>query len=298
MTDPFNHLSKGARESLALPPDDRIQWFKKDHWIQHDAAKEITTRIDRMLKEPKIQRMPCALIVGESNNGKTALLERVESQNPPTRSAEGLIVPAIKVDAPPVPDELRLFNAILSRLGVPFNPNDRVNRREPQTYGVLAHVQLRVLMIDEIHNLLAGPLTKQQAFLNALKRLTNTLRISIVAAGTRDAGRALAVDPQMANRFEPSRLAQWQLGQSWQQLIVSFERLMPLPEPSHLGSAEHAAVLYTLSEGWIGELKKLLAILFESAIRAGKPRIDEDLLRTVRFVPPSKRRMEAGKERM
>ena len=68
---------------------------------------------------------------------------------------------------------------------------------------LLRDTQLRVLIIDEIHHILAGHIAKQRHFLNVLKYVGNELKIPLVGVGTIDALRAIQTDPQMVNRFEP-----------------------------------------------------------------------------------------------
>ncbi|HEY0974650.1 MAG TPA: TniB family NTP-binding protein [Solimonas sp.] len=291
--DPYKHLTMGAREALTLPPDQRLKWFRSDKWIEYDVARQALARMEDLLTHPKVTRMPNLLLIGQSNNGKTSILDRMCALHPPEESEEGLVVPVLSVQAPSGPDELRLFNNILCGLNIPYSPNDSIRKREPQIHGVLNALGVRLLLIDEIHNSLAGSIPKQRQFLNAIRILANRLQISIVAAGTREAGRALSVDPQLANRFEPFRLTQWGCNQEWQKLIASFERLLPLPEASGLGAASPATRLYELAEGWIGELKSVLTACLVTAVREGKPRIDSVILSKVAFVPPSKRRSDA-----
>ena len=62
-------------------------------------------------------------------------------------------------------------------------------------------LSVRMLVLDEIHNILVGSTLKQKQFLNTLKFLSNELQIPIVAAGTKDALQVTRTDDQIANRF-------------------------------------------------------------------------------------------------
>ena len=93
---------------------------------------------------------------------------------------------------------------------------------------LLRDVQLRVLIIDEIHHILAGHIAKQRHFLNVLKYLGNELKIPLVGVGTIDALRAIQTDPQMVNRFEPVSLPRWEMTRDFQMLLASFERTLPI----------------------------------------------------------------------
>jgi hypothetical protein len=60
-----------------------------------------------------------------------------------------------------------------------------------------------MLIVDEVHHLLAGSYREQRAALNLLKYLANDLQFSVVIVGTADAQLALETDPQMTSRFAP-----------------------------------------------------------------------------------------------
>ena len=58
-------------------------------------------------------------------------------------------------------------------------------------------IGVRMLVIDELHNLLAGPYRSQRAMLNVIRQLANELRISLVCLGTREAREVLLSDPRL-----------------------------------------------------------------------------------------------------
>ena len=66
-----------------------------------------------------------------------------------------------------------------------------------------------MIVIDEIHNILAGPKKMQLEFLNVLRFLGNSLQIPLVCVGTKDAYLAIRNDAQLENRFEPFILPVW-----------------------------------------------------------------------------------------
>jgi ATP-dependent Clp protease ATP-binding subunit ClpA len=98
-----------------------------------------------------------------------------------------------------------------------------VEEKQMQVLHLLHAVQLRVLIIDEIH-ILAGHIAKQRHFLNVLKYLGNELKIPLVGVRTIDAMRAIQTDPQMVSRFEPVALPRWEMNRDFQMLLASFER--------------------------------------------------------------------------
>ena len=92
---------------------------------------------------------------------------------------------------------------------------------------LLSTVGVKMLIVDEIQHVLAGPMLKQRHFLNVIKYLGNELQIPIVAAGTHDAFNAIQTDPQLSNRFEPALLRRWTLTDEYLRLLASFEVALP-----------------------------------------------------------------------
>ena len=68
---------------------------------------------------------------------------------------------------------------------------------------------VRLLVIDEVQNLLSGSRLQQRRLLNLLRWLGNELQIPLVAVGTAEALHAIQSDDQLANRFTPFGLPPW-----------------------------------------------------------------------------------------
>ncbi len=293
--DKASHLNAAAHGVLDLPAAERIAHLRRPRWIGYPRAKQLLNKLDDLLTHPKTHRMPNLLIVGNTNAGKTMLANRFVQLHPADDNPQGdaVIVPVLAIQAPPGPDEGRFYNAILEVLFAPYNPRERVAQKQIQVLRILKQIGLRMLIIDEVHNVLTGPVTKQRQFLNVLKYLGNDLQIPLVGLGTPEALRAVQADPQLANRFEPAALPPWQLNQEFQMLLASFERTLPLREPSRLAEEQMARHLFALSEGSLGELSVLLTSAAVSAVQSGAERIDEQVLAAIDWIPPSERRRRA-----
>jgi hypothetical protein len=294
----WGHLNTAARAALDLPTAERIEHIRRSRWIGYPRAKQLLAKLDDLLTHPKTHRMPNLLIVGDTNAGKTMLANRFVQLHPADDNPDGdaVIVPVLVVQAPPGPDESRFYNTILEALFAPYNPRERVANKQVQVLRILKQIGLRILIIDEVHNVLTGPVNKQRLFLNVLKYLGNDLQIPLVGLGTKEALRAIQADPQLANRFEPAALPRWRLAQDFQMLLASFEQALPLRNPSRLAEAQVARKLLTLSEGSLGELSALLTAAAVYAVKSGAERIDAKLLAAIDWTPPSERRR--GAERL
>ena len=288
----FDHLHESVRTIVDLPKNQRIESLQKDLWIGYPVALSILGKLESLLSHPRVLRMPNLLIVGDTNNGKSRIIEKFRVHHPATDTEDGesILAPVLVVQAPPVPDESRLYGAILLALSAPFSHRDRAEKKLNQIVKLLSRIETKILIIDEIHNILAGNGMKIRGVLNAIKNLGNELKISIVGAGTQDAYRAIQTDPQLSNRFEPAPLPRWNLDDDFMRLLVSFERVIPLAQPSDLTERSLAVKIHSLSEGLLGEVSSLLRKAAEASILDGSEKISKRLLDSVSFVPPSKRR--------
>lgn len=199
----YSHLHPHTVLELALPQPQRIKAIRSARWIGYPAAIAALARMEELLEFPQTHRMPCMLLVGDTNNGKTMLLKHFFRQHRfNDLSVQGSTLPALYMQCPAVPDERALFSAMLERLRIPHNPNSRGHVLCGQAERALRALNVRMLMLDEVHNILVGPAIKQKQFLNTLKYLSNELQIPIVAAGTRDALQVTRSDNQITSHSE------------------------------------------------------------------------------------------------
>lgn len=291
----LDHLNEPARKTAALPDEERIEQIRQVRWITYTRARQALNRLEDLLSHPPTHRMPCLLLVGSTNNGKTAIVNRFEQLHPASDipGGDAVHVPVLTVQAPPIPEENRFYAGILDSLDAPCRPSESAARRQSQVLKVLRAVRLRLLIVDEVHHIVAGYIGKQRIFLNVLKYLANELCIPLVAVGTVDAVRAIHTDPQLANRFDPMALPNWDLNREFQMLLASFESTLPLRKPSSLADERLAIRLLSMSEGTIGELSRLLVAAATHAIRSGEERVNEKVLRAINWEPPSERKRRA-----
>ena len=274
------HLSEKAQAALALNDDDRVAYLLSRKWVNYTAAQSALQILQSLLDHPKVHRMPNMLLVSETNNGKTAVIRHFRDMVTPTvdPSAEVTITPVILVQAPPVPDERRLLSLILDGLNAPYKRNDRADNLS-RTLKVLApRLGVRMLIIDEIHHLLAGESRRQQGFLNVIKSLGNELEIPIVAAGTREAFNALRTDEQLANRFRPFALPRWEYNVNYRRFLASYERFLPLRQESRLAEEHLSQKILGMAGGTVGEIADLLRAASVEAIKSGEELITTETL--------------------
>lgn len=291
----FSHLSETAIEKLDLPNRERIQHIKKARWIGYGRAREILEKLEDLLVHPTQARMPNILLVGETNNGKTMLVSKFREQHPAEENSGGdaVNIPVLYIQAPPGPDERGLYNAILSRLFERSPKAESIDSKRDRVISVLRRVNLGMIMVDEIQHLLAGSYLKQRNSLNVLKYLGNELCVPLVGIGTAEAIRAVQTDPQLANRFTPEVLPKWAKNIELARLLASFERILPLRNPSQLSEPALAGRILDLAGGTIGEMSTLLNTAAIHAINTGEERITLAGLDACGYVSPALRKQVA-----
>ena len=294
MVTDYEHLNETAKAALLLSNKDRITRILSERWIGYTRARQIIERLEELLVHPKTHRMPNLLIIGDTNNGKTMITNRFYQKHPATENDDGTgnNLPVMMLQCPPVPDESRFYDSILEKLFAPYKASDRPQKKQFQTIHLLEQLNTKILILDEIHHLIAGSLTRQRHFLNTIKHLGNEMKIPIVGVGTREAFHAIQTDPQLANRFEPMFLPRWEMNTEFLRLLVSFEQLLPLKLPSKLDDEKTAVKLLSMSEGLIGELSNVLGKAAVKTVKNGKEQITNELLDSLDWKRPSERKKE------
>lgn len=292
----FPHLSEKAAEKLALSNTERIQHIKKPRWIGYGRAREIMIKLEDLLAHPPQPRMPNMLIVGETNNGKTMLVNKFREKFPAQANLDGeaINIPVLYIQAPPSPDERGIYNAILQRLFEAPSRSEATDAKRDRVVAVLRRVNLGMIMIDEVQHLLAGSYVKQRSCLNVLKYLGNELCVPIVGIGTAEAVRAIQTDPQLSNRFTPEVLPKWGKDAELARLLVSFEHVLPLRQPSQLAEPALAGRIVDLATGTIGEMSTMLNMAAIHAIKTGEERITAEVLGACGYVSPAMRKQVAA----
>jgi hypothetical protein len=288
----FDRLTAAAAAALNLSVAERIQFIRAPRWIGYTRARQVLDGLGDLLRYPKTHRMPGKLLVSETNNGKTFILRKFERDNPPAERPESdaFSIPMLLVQTPPVPDEGRLYNAILDKVNAVYRLSDRVEKKAAMVLQILRGVKLGMLAIDEIQAALSGSESRRAGFLNVLRYLSNELMIPIVLAGTKDAFRAIGTERSLENRFEPVVLPAWQYDDEFLTLLSSFEHMTPLREASDLTEPELSRHLYQECEGTLGELAELIRRGAIHAVESGDELISIKGLKRIGWVRPSMRK--------
>lgn len=292
----LGHLQPSAQVLARLPGAERIQRIRADRWIGYPRAVDALARLETFYEWPAKQRMPNLLLIGPTNNGKSMIIEKFRRRHPAESGPDRETIPVLIVQMPSEPSVSRFYTALLAAMGAPLLPRQRLADLEVLALSVLRRVGVRMLVIDELHNVLAGRDGTRREFLNLLRFLGNELRIPLVGVGTREAYLAIRSDDQLENRFEPVVLPLWQEGDAALSLLASFGSSFPLRNPSTIATADMARYLLARSEGTIGELTLLLTEAAVVAVDSGEEAINHRTLSLAAYQGPTERRRQFERE--
>jgi len=156
---------------------------------------------------------------------------------------------------PPAPSERDLYEELLVSMGAVLPAHQGVTTLRQRTRLTARQLEVRMLVIDEIHSILAGTFREQRIVLNAIRFLANDLRIPLVCVGTHEAKQALMTDQQLADRFEAWELPPWQDDPALLQLLASFAAILPLRRASELRDAKIRKRVLAADREWPEDLQ-------------------------------------------
>ena len=279
MTGKPDHLTDDAGAALAESIDERIYFIRSKRWVAYPKAIEILAHLNALLKHPRTTRMPSLAVYGDSGMGKSMLVEKfkddyaLSTREKPRGPKAKLLV----VELAGRPNERRLFAQILAVLGAPQNPRATIVELERTTVRLLGDLGVQVLVLDEIHNVLAASWREQRVVFNTLRYLSNELKLSLVCFGIMEARQAINGDVQLARRFDSVSLPRWIAGKEFEQLVLAIVRNLPLKEPSVLTVKGLRRILLA-SDGVSARIFRMLNDVAIEAIETGVERITDEAL--------------------
>lgn len=289
----YNHLAEHVLETMVLSDDERINLLYMDRWIGYERAIKVLNMLTDILNRPRKLRPECLLVVGESNMGKTTIIQEFAKKyytkrvNDVDMQLLSLTKPVIPVQAPAKANVKDLYINILENFFVPFRATDTEGKLRNHVIHLMRKYETKMLIIDELHNCLSGTARQQQEVMNTLKTLSNELSLNIIGVGTREASLILHTDAQYASRFDILDLPLWKLDKDFLRLLLSYIRLLPLKKPSNLTSQEVATLLYEISGGNFGDLNRLLIECAKEAILTGKEEITLEIIKKYTWFKPT-----------
>src|SRR5208283_4094898 len=217
------HLAPGAAALVNAPDHIRIRAIRSDRWVGFSRARRMLQHLDMLCEHPPSTRPPGLAIYGHSGMGKTMLVEKFRRDHPPVvdRSSGAEAVPVLAITLTSRPTERRIYGQLLMALGASVNERATLMDLEIRTVLLLKSSNVRVLIIDEVHNLFAGTPREQRVILQLMRYLSNELKASLVCLGVMDARDAIAGDTQLSRRLDQIMLPRWKADEEFQELVTA-----------------------------------------------------------------------------
>jgi len=281
------NLAPQFRKYLEMSDEERIYFIQKDKWIDYPLANKVLLKMQDIFNAPKSIRSRGMLLYGDSNNGKTAILKKFyrDFSKDEYIDEDGDLIhlmPIVYVISESSSDESVMFSKILSAMNVPVNHKEKVTKKKEEVIYNLGIMKTKLIIIDEIQNVLQGPYNKMTQLITSLKTLNNTTAIPIILAGTQDAMSAISIDNQTKSRFKPLELPNWNNDENFSRFITTIEAMLPLKKASNLyQNYELLTYLHELSNGCIGEVIDILKDASIYAIRTKSERITKKEIKEI-----------------
>jgi hypothetical protein len=277
MTTDLTHLTAPATLLLSESNPNRMRAVLAERWVHYPRAGQVLQVLNRLLDHPRTTRMPSIAIYGDSGMGKTMIMEKFRREHPPLFDGEAGVerTTVLALQMAGKPGERRLYAQILTALGAPQNPRAGVVDLEQVALRLMRAVDVQVLVLDEVHNILAGTFREQRIVLNTLRYLSNELKVSLVCFGVNEAREAISGDVQLARRFEEFPLPRWSAEEGFEQLVLAIIRNLPLRQPTVL-SARAVRKILQVTDGITSKVFRMLNDLAIEAIETGTERLTDE----------------------
>lgn len=288
MTD-YSHLDPKTQAWLELPDLERANRMLIDRFITHERLQPIMDHIDFLRFSPPKSRASGLVVSGLPGSGKTMIARAIERRYPPI-AAEGskaASLPVLTIEMTGAREARALYDRILTELGVPDPKRYVGSDRERMVLKLCRAANLRLLVVDEIQDILTSTARQQRIALDTIKFLMNQLSLPVLALGTAQAPDAMQVDEHLNARFTYRSLPVWKQDPYLVNFLDALERVLPLKQPSQLSSLPITTALLRLSDGVLDPMMRLITYAAAHAVESGTEQITPQLLERARVEMPT-----------
>ncbi|MHA1679929.1 MAG: TniB family NTP-binding protein [Promethearchaeota archaeon] len=279
-------MEDDTRRALERSPEERKDFIEQGIWISYPKEDKVKKRLRRIRKQPKSDRPRGGLLISPTGNGKTTLVKRWIKANS-RQDYDYLYVKApVKVT----------IKALYIRLCVKVNVHTFSGSAEQLLQRLLRAMRdlnVKMIFIDDIHNLLTAQNDRiKDECRNALRDLSDSLKIPIVLIGIETAAKVLMGDRQLRTRYPVIKLDEWKFDKDlvpyahtdnleFLSLLNAFESRLPLLIESKLILPEIAETIHRIGKGILGNMVIIITETALEAIERGEERISKKLIETL-----------------
>ena len=286
-TESFTHVRKEFRP-LCLEADEvRCRHILKPRVIEYEAGASLKNEVHFLMHQPQQVRASGLVVMGRAGNGKTSIGYAICRRYNPTFVKEGpKTKPVVMISLTNCREARTIYNRILDDMHAPVSVRSTVADRERVVIRLLRTAGTKLMVFDEIQDVLLTTPRQQELALNTIKLLMNELRIPILALGIQRAAEAMKADPHLKARFTYRELPPWESSVEMRDFLAALETTIPLRERSNLSSGEIMGFLANYSEGVLAQVVKLVNFAALFAVLTKEERITIPLLKRAYYETP------------
>lgn len=281
----YPHLTPDVALVAEMSESDRIAYINKDRFICHRRAGEILKELESLLVLDNQIRSQGRLLAAHPMMGKTTLISEFLSKHPASDNPGGdaAIVPVISIQYPENAKE-GVYAEILKSLNAKIPKTIKSYDLRHFATDLMRKVGVKILFIDEFHNILEGSANAQRKAFNSIKYLINDLQRPIVVSGTSKVITAVASDIQFSSRLQSLIIPRFKNDENFKDLLYGFQLLLPLKKTSDLDSEPLASLIHKHSLGILGNVSDLLNKSAILAIQSGAEMITATEIETIKNI--------------
>jgi hypothetical protein len=286
----YAHVREDIRPICEASNSTRAKYIKGDRFIPYPRVEIILNEIDFLITQPPQPRATGIVVMGGPGAGKTtiamATMRRVALLPSFVEGVPQQRIVSITMTG--AREARMIYNQILEALGSPVKSGMRPEDQESLVFRLLAQAGTRLLIVDEIQDLINS--TKRQALiaLDTIKLLMNKQRLAVLALGVPKAAEAMMRNEHLNTRFKYMALTSWKANDDARDLLAALEEALPLRKPSHLDSPAMTKLIVKQGKGVLSNIVRLVNDAALWSIVSGQEFIDEELIsKAFESAPPA-----------
>jgi hypothetical protein len=283
----YPHLLAEVRAIAALSDEKRRRYLDHDFFVDFASMRAIREELAQLPGLPSARKPRSFIVIGESQMGKTTVLEEFEREHPASDNAEGEFasIPVLRVQFAEDGGK-GLWNELSGALNVVLPATASWTRHKKKVLETIKDVEVKVFVIDEMANMMSYSKIKQDIALNGIKYLMNHHRRPIVLGATPEVYKVIRLDPQIRNRFKVLVLQRLAPDAEMAEFLANWEKVLPLRKPSNLADEKLVKAIHEITLGLVGDIVEVLKMASKHAIGRGEA-ITVEVLKEMGWVTQS-----------